>query len=126
MPAFKATTHDHEAARPPGDARLPRATDRTDRSRAIGTAGTAARILVGLVLLGSVVSGEASRGWHPAAWALGLLVFPAAALAAARLRVRLRARLRARRQAGLPDSSKARRESRLTLSGRCLCLAASW
>jgi hypothetical protein len=88
VPELKVTSHDHEAARPPGDARRPQATGRTDRSRAIGTAGTAARILVGLVLLGSVVSGEASRGWHPAAWALALLAFPAAALAAARLRAR--------------------------------------
>jgi hypothetical protein len=40
------------------------------------------------VLLGSVVSGEASRGWHPAAWVLALLVFPIVALAAAWLRAR--------------------------------------
>ena len=58
------------------------------RTRAIGIAGTAARVLIAIVLLGSVVSGEASRGWHPAAWALALAVVPAAALAAARLRAR--------------------------------------
>jgi hypothetical protein len=51
-------------------------------------AGTAARILIGLVLLGSVVSGEASRGWRPAAWVLAPLVFPAVALAAVWLRAR--------------------------------------
>jgi hypothetical protein len=83
VPELKATTHDHQAERQPGDANRPQATNPTDRSRAIGTAGTAARILVGAVLLGSAVSGEASRGWHPAAWALALLAFPLAALAAA-------------------------------------------
>lgn len=88
MPELKAATHGHEAARRPGDARRPRATGRTVRTRAIGTAGTAARTLVGLVLLGSVVSGEASRGWHPAAWVLALVIFPLAALAAAWLRAR--------------------------------------
>jgi hypothetical protein len=88
VPELKATTRDPQAARQPGDASRPQATDRTDRSRAIGAAGTAARILVGVVLLGSVVSGEASRGWHPAAWVLALLAFPLAALAATWLRAR--------------------------------------
>jgi hypothetical protein len=58
------------------------------RTRAIGAAGTVARVLTGLVLLTSVLSGEASRGWHPAAWVLALLVFPVTALAAAWLRAR--------------------------------------
>ncbi|MGH3292070.1 MAG: hypothetical protein ACRDP7_09710, partial [Trebonia sp.] len=34
------------------------------------------------------MSGEATKGWRPAAWVLALLVFPAAALAAAWLRAR--------------------------------------
>ena len=72
----------------PGDGNRPLAGSRAGRSRAIGTAGTAARILVGVVLLGSVVSGEASRGWHPVAWVLALAVFPLAAMAAAWLRAR--------------------------------------
>jgi hypothetical protein len=83
VPELKATTH--EAARQPGDEVRPQPPGRT---RAIGMAGTAARILIGLVLLGSVVSGEATRGWRPAAWVLALLVFPAVALAAAWLRGR--------------------------------------
>lgn len=86
MPEFRAATD--RAARPPGDANGPQAAGRAVRSRAIGTAGTAARILVGVVLLGSVVTGEASRGWHPVAWVLALAVFPLAAMAAAWLRAR--------------------------------------
>lgn len=86
MPELKAATH--RTARQPGGARRPKAADPAVRTRAIGTAGTAARVLIGLVLLGSVVTGEASRGWHPAAWVLALAVFPAAALAAAWLRTR--------------------------------------
>ena len=85
MPELNAVTH--QKARP-GDPGRPQAADPAARTRVIGTAGTAARIVVGVVLLGSVVSGEASRGWHPAAWVLALLVFPAAALAAAWLRGR--------------------------------------
>jgi hypothetical protein len=48
--------------------------------RAIGVWGTAARATVGTLLVGSVLYGHAARGWHPAAWLLGLLVFPAAVL----------------------------------------------
>lgn len=47
----------------------------------IGVWGTAARILVGLVLVGSVLYGHATGGWHPVAWLLGLIVFPAVVLA---------------------------------------------
>ena len=48
---------------------------------AIGVVGTAARIGVGVLLAGSVLYGHAAHGWHPAAWLLGLLVFPALVLA---------------------------------------------
>ncbi len=47
-----------------------------DRRR-IGAWSTAARVAVGAALVGSVVYGHAARGWHPLAWLLGLLVFPA-------------------------------------------------
>ncbi len=50
--------------------------------RAIGPWGTAARVVLGTVLAGSVLYGHADRGWHPAAWLLGLLAFPTVALAA--------------------------------------------
>jgi hypothetical protein len=50
-------------------------------SRTIGVWGTAARIGVGVLLAGSVLYGHAARGWHPAAWLLGLLVFPVLVLA---------------------------------------------
>lgn len=58
------------------------------RRRAIGAAGTAARVAVGLLLLGSVVAGEVSKGLRPAAWLLGLAGFPAVLLAAQWLRAR--------------------------------------
>jgi hypothetical protein len=47
------------------------------RRRRVGRYGTAARILVGALLLGSVVQGHLARGFHLSAWALGLLGFPA-------------------------------------------------
>ena len=50
-------------------------------TRRIGLVGTAARVLVGLALVGSVVWGEWSGRFVPASWALGLLGFPAALLA---------------------------------------------
>jgi hypothetical protein len=50
--------------------------------RAIGVWGAAARILIGVVLVGSVLYGHATRGWHPVAWLFGLIVFPAVVLAA--------------------------------------------
>lgn len=45
--------------------------------RAIGVCGRAARTTVGALLVGSVLYGHAARGWHPVAWLMGLLVFPA-------------------------------------------------
>jgi hypothetical protein len=45
--------------------------------RMIGIIGTAARLLVGLVLLGSVLQGELAGPFRPAAWLLGLVGFPA-------------------------------------------------
>jgi hypothetical protein len=49
--------------------------------RAIGVWGTVARILIGLVMVGSVLYGHATRGWRPVAWLLGMIVFPAVVLA---------------------------------------------
>lgn len=50
--------------------------------RAIGVWGTAVRILIGVALVGSVLYGHATRGWHSVAWLLGLIVFPAVVLTA--------------------------------------------
>jgi hypothetical protein len=66
------------------------------RSRMIGAIGTAARLLVGLALLGSVLQGELAGPFRPAAWLLGLVGFPAVLLGwqwwrARRGRPRLRA-----------------------------------
>jgi hypothetical protein len=86
VPELKAIHH--RAVQQPGNRDRPQAAGLTARKRAIGAAGTAARVIVGVVLLGSVVTGELTRGWRPAAWVLALLVFPVAALAAAWLRAR--------------------------------------
>jgi len=49
--------------------------------RRIGGIGTAARLLVGLVLLGSVLQGQLLDGpFRPASWALGLVGLPAVLL----------------------------------------------
>jgi hypothetical protein len=58
------------------------------RRRRIGPAGTAARLVVGAVLLGSVAWGHLTRGFHPSAWVLGLVGFPAVLLALQWLRAR--------------------------------------
>jgi hypothetical protein len=56
--------------------------------RKIGPVGTTARIAVGALLLGSVAHGHLARGFHPAAWALGLVGFPAVLVGLQWLRAR--------------------------------------
>jgi hypothetical protein len=51
------------------------------RRRQIGPAGTLARFLVGAALLASVIEGHVTTGFHPWSWILGLVGFPAAAIA---------------------------------------------
>lgn len=70
-------TLDSTADPAPVDGAMPRA----PTGRAIGVFGTAARVVVGVWLVGSVLYGHATRGWHPAAWLLGLVAFPAVVLA---------------------------------------------
>ncbi len=50
------------------------------RDRAIGVIGTAARLVVGLAMLGSVVQGQLSAGFVPSSLVLGLAGFPAVLL----------------------------------------------
>ena len=45
--------------------------------REIGPSGTAARVIVGVALLGSVLYGHVAGTFRPAAWVLGLVGFPA-------------------------------------------------
>jgi hypothetical protein len=52
------------------------------RSRAIGPAGTAARVLLGGYIVGSVVEAEITHGFTPVMWAIGLIAFPGVLLAA--------------------------------------------
>ena len=69
------------------------------RPRAIGPAGTAARVVVGLLLLGIVLQGElTTRGINPVSLAVGLAGIPAVVLTLQWLRVRrVAARLEATR-----------------------------
>ncbi len=61
---------------------LPDAQDQgTGRRHDIGSIGKAVRSIVGLLLVGSVVYGQLSSHFTPAAWVLGLIGFPALALA---------------------------------------------
>jgi len=60
----------------------------TGRVRAVGVWGTTVRVVVGVALVGSVVYGHVTRGWHPLAWLLGLVVFPAVVTAGLWLRAR--------------------------------------
>jgi hypothetical protein len=67
----------------------------TDRShpangsqRRIGPIGTTARVIVGILLVGSVAQGHLARGFHPSAWVLGLVGFPALLVGLQRLRAR--------------------------------------
>jgi hypothetical protein len=54
----------------------------TRRSRAIGPAGTVARILLGGYMVGSVIEAEVVHGFTPLMWALGVIAFPGVLLAA--------------------------------------------
>ncbi len=58
------------------------------RGRGIGPLGTTARVVVGGLLVGSVTWGHLDRGFHPSAWLLGLLGFPALLVAGQWLRAR--------------------------------------
>ena len=60
----------------------------TGRRRGIGTIGTVARVALGIVLVGDVAWGHLTAGFHPAAWAVGLVVFPIILLAWQWLRAR--------------------------------------
>jgi hypothetical protein len=67
----------------------------TDRShpangsqRRIGPIGTTARVIVGILLVGSVAQGHLARGFHPSAWVLGLVGFPALLVGLQRLQAR--------------------------------------
>ena len=63
-------------------------THSSGRQRAIGPLGTTARVLIGGLLVGSVTWGHLDRGFHPSAWLLGLVGFPALLVAGQWLRAR--------------------------------------
>lgn len=57
-------------------------------ARRIGPIGTAARIVLGIVLLAIVLLGQLATGFAPYKWALGLVGFPVVLLAGQWLRAR--------------------------------------
>ncbi len=61
---------------------LTAAAPQRDRPRAIGPAGTIARILGGGWMVGSVTAAEISSGFTPLEWILGLVAFPGLLLCA--------------------------------------------
>jgi hypothetical protein len=63
-------------------------THSSGRQRGIGPLGTTARVLVGGLLLASVTWGHLTGGFHPSAWLLGLVGFPALLVAGQWLRAR--------------------------------------
>jgi hypothetical protein len=75
--------HDEVSAMAAGNINPP-----ATRVRQIGPVGTSARIVVGALLVGSVLWGHLARGFHPSAWALGLLGFPALVVGLQWLRAR--------------------------------------
>jgi hypothetical protein len=82
-------------------------THSSGRHRAIGPLGTTARVVVGGLLLASVAWGHLDRGFHPSAWLLGLLGFPALLVAGQWLRAR-RAPPLAGHRPGRPRSQRGR------------------
>jgi hypothetical protein len=74
------TSHTLEADRPRTD-EAPHAADGPRRRRHIGPAGTAARLVVGGALVGSVVWGHARSGPDLWAWVIGLVALPALTIA---------------------------------------------
>ena len=82
-------TIDHPTQRhPPASAAKAARRILPGRSRAIGPAGTIARILLGGFLVGSVIEAEITDGITPLLWVLGLLAFPGVLLVAQWVRAR--------------------------------------
>ncbi len=102
-PPFLMTAFANRLSKPSLRARGRSHTDRASRPhREIGPIGTSVRLLVGLVLVGLIVSGRLATSGHltPVAWALGLLGFPALVLAWHAWRIR-------RNPAPFSDTSQA-------------------
>jgi hypothetical protein len=83
-PPFLVTAFATRLSKPSPKARVRPPTDQATRPhRDIGPIGTAARLLVGLLLVGLIVYGQLTTSGHlaPVTWVLGLLGFPALVLA---------------------------------------------
>lgn len=76
---FRATAFADHLNESDPEARVRPSNDQTTRlHRDIGPLGTAARLVVGCLMVGSVVYGQIVKGpFHPLSWVIGLLVFPA-------------------------------------------------
>jgi hypothetical protein len=82
--SFLVTAFVNRPSKPSSKAAKSPTTDQATRPhREIGPIGTAARLLVGLLLVGFIVYGQLATSGHltPVTWVLGLLGFPALVLA---------------------------------------------
>jgi hypothetical protein len=82
-PPFLVTAFASRLSKPSPKARVRLTTDQATRPRReIGPLGTAARLLVGLLLVGLIVYGQLATSGHlaPVTWVLGLLGLPALVL----------------------------------------------
>jgi hypothetical protein len=83
-PAFLVTIFANRMRKPSPKAAARVAHDQSTRHhRDIGPIGTAVRLVLGLLLVGSILYGQLSSSGHlsPSTWVLGLLGFPALVLA---------------------------------------------
>ena len=83
-PPFLVTAFANRLSKPNPKARVRPTTEQATRPhRDIGPLGMAARLLVGLLLVGLIVYGQLASSGHlaPVTWVLGLLGFPALVLA---------------------------------------------
>jgi hypothetical protein len=83
-PTFLVTIFANRMRKPSPKAAARVANDQSTRHhRDIGPIGTAVRLVLGLLLVGSIVYGQLSSSGHlsPSTWVLGLLGFPALVLA---------------------------------------------
>lgn len=78
-PPFRVTAFAGRLSEPGPEASIRPSNDQTTRPRRdIGPLGTATRLCLGCIMVGSVVYGQIMKGpFHPLSWVMGLLAFPA-------------------------------------------------
>ncbi|MBV9229851.1 MAG: hypothetical protein JOZ18_11100 [Chloroflexi bacterium] len=87
---FRVTAFANSLSEPSPEARVRPPNDQATRPRRdIGPLGTATRLCLGCIMVGSVVYGQIMKGpFQPLSWVIGLLVFPALSIIWQYLRTR--------------------------------------